>query len=117
MGRLIELQDMRTCPASLTLRSGDVLLVHAPGGHVRSGSEVVEILGPLVPAVLGLDGSILSPVGPPNTVLFRALQPGRARIEIVTGDPFHKVRKTELGITVEDVDSESDSEAESEPEA
>jgi hypothetical protein len=101
MARLIEVQDARVCPSPLTVRPGDVLLFRAAGGRVRSGGNVVEVLGPFLPAVLGDDGNILTPTGPPNTVLFRARRPGRARIDVVTGDPFHTPQTTALAITVE----------------
>jgi hypothetical protein len=101
MARLVEVQDARVCPSPLTVHLGDVLLFHASGGSVRSGSDVVELLGPFLTAVLGDDGNIMTPMGPPNKVLFRARQPGRALIDVVTGDPFHSPHTTALGITVE----------------
>ena len=101
MARLIEVQDARVCPSPLTVSLGDVLLFRATGGRIQSGGDVVELLGPFLPAVLGDDGNILTPMGPPNTVLFRARRPGRARIDVVTGDPFHTPQTTTLDITVE----------------
>jgi hypothetical protein len=101
MARLIEVQDVRVYPSPLTVHLGDVLLFRAAGGRVRSGGDVVELLGPFLSAVLGDDGNILTPMGPPNTVLFRAHRPGRALIDVVTGDPFHAPQTTALGITVE----------------
>jgi hypothetical protein len=101
MGRLIEVQDARTCPSPLTVHTGDVLQFQATGGHVRSGGEVVEMLGPLLSAVLGDDGNILTPMGAPNTVLLRAHRPGQATIDVVTGDPWHAPQTIILDITVE----------------
>lgn len=101
MARLIEVQDARMCPSPLTVRPGDVLLFRAAGGRVRSGGEVVELLGPFLQAVVGDDGNILTPMGPPNTVLFRARRPGQALIDVVTGDPFYTPQTTSLGISVE----------------
>jgi hypothetical protein len=101
MARLIEVQDARTCPSPLTVSLGDILLFRATGGRVRSGDDVVELVGTFLSAVLGDDGTILTPIGPPNTVLFRARRPGRARIDAVTGDPFHTPQTTTLDITVE----------------
>ncbi len=101
MGRLIEVQHAQDLPTSLTIRVGDVLVFGATGGHVYSGAEVVEILGPFLPGVLGDDGQILSPMGAPNAVLFLARRPGRATIDVVTGDPWHTPETTALGITVE----------------
>ncbi|SRR5260370_19558348 len=101
MGRLIEVQNAQSAPSSLALQVGDVLLFHATGGHVPSGDDVVEMLGAFLPASLGDNGKILTPMGAPNTVLFRALRPGRAMIDVVTGDPWHAPQTTSLGITVE----------------
>ena len=100
MGRLIEVQTALGVPSSLSLHVGDVLLFKATGGHVQSG-DVVEMLGAFLQAILGDNGHILTPMGAPNTVLFRALRPGRATIDVVTGDPWHAAQTTTLGLTVE----------------
>ena len=57
----------------------------ASGARIRSGADVVELLGPFVQAVLGEDGSVLTPMGPPNVVLVRARQSGRAAIDVMAG--------------------------------
>jgi hypothetical protein len=101
MARLIEVQSTQECRSPLLLRQGDLLLWRAAGGRVRSGKDVMEVLGPFVPAVLDDEGNVLTPLGPPNTVLFRARQPGQAQIEVVTGDPFHAPRKSAVGVTVQ----------------
>jgi hypothetical protein len=101
MPRLIEVPDAEVCPSPQTVKVGDVFLFRAAGGHVRSGHDVIELVGPFVPAVMGDDGNILTPMGPPNTVLFRARQPGDALIDVVTGDPFHATQTTVVRITVE----------------
>jgi hypothetical protein len=100
MARMIEVQDVRLCQSPLTVHPGDVVLLRAAGGRVRSGADVVELLGPFLGAVVGDDGTILTPVGPPNTLLISARQAGRALIDVVTGDPFHGPRTTTLGVTV-----------------
>lgn len=101
MGRLIEVQHTQDLPMSLTIRVGDMLVFGATGGHVHSGAEVVEILGPFLPGVLGENGQILAPMASPNAVLFLARRPGRATIDVVTGDPWYAPKTTALGITVE----------------
>lgn len=101
MGRLIEIQQAQGFPPSLTLKVGDVLMFGATGGHVQSGADVVEILGPFVPGIMGANGAILSPMGAPNAVLFLARRPGRATIDVVTGDPWYAPQTTSLDITVE----------------
>ena len=100
MGRLIEVQDARMCPPSLTVQVGDVLLFHASGGHVRSGGEAVELLPPLLSAVLGEDGTVVAPQGAPNTLLVRAHRPGRATLEVLGGDPWHAPQATSLAILI-----------------
>jgi hypothetical protein len=101
MGRMIEVQRAQNLPTRLTIRVGDVLIFGATGGHVYSGAEVVEILGPFIRGVLGDNGRIVSPMGAPNRVLFLARHPGRARIGLVTGDPWRTPKTTALHITVE----------------
>jgi hypothetical protein len=89
MSRLIEIQPVpQELPASLTLSVGDAMLFAASGGHVLDGIAV-ELFGSFVESVLGTDGRVLTPAGPPNAVLFFAREPGRAVIDVVTGDPWH----------------------------
>jgi hypothetical protein len=101
VGRLIEVQSAEGVPSNLTIKVGDVLLVQASGGHVEVGADMLEMLGPFVPAVIGDNGEVFSPVGAPNTVLFRALHPGRSTIDVVTGDPWHKSSIIRINVTVE----------------
>lgn len=100
MARLIEIAHVRGVSGGLPLRVGDVLQFKATGGHVQAGSEVIELLGAFLPAVLGEHGEILTPMGAPNTVLFRALRSGQATIDLVTGDPWHTHQTTTLTITI-----------------
>ena len=101
MARLIEIADLKVA-AELSVRVGDVLLVRAAGGRIRTGEEVVEFLGPFVAAVVGDDGNVYTPMGPPNVLLFRAVRAGLGRVEIITGEPFGSpVSSTELRITAE----------------
>jgi hypothetical protein len=100
MARLIDIDDARLVISPLTLQVGDVLLFKASGGHVRSGTDVVEISGPFLPAVLGDNGAIFTPMGAPNTVLFRALRTGQATLDVVTGDPWHSPHSTAVEIIV-----------------
>jgi hypothetical protein len=101
MGRLVDVRDAQRLPSQLTLQPGDVLLCAATGGHVLAGEDVVEMIGAFLPAVLGEHGQVLTPMGAPNTVLFRALRPGLAKIDVITGDPWRDVRTTTLTLTVE----------------
>ena len=101
MARLIEMRGEDALPATLTLAAGDVLAIGAAGGRIREGSEALELLGAFVPGVVGLNGEVMSPMGAPSTVLFRARRGGRATIELVRGDPWHSPGPTTIEITVE----------------
>jgi len=102
MGRLIEMQTDQDLPPSLVVSAGDLLVFEASGGHVRSGAEAVELLGAFLRSVVGNDGRVLSPQGAPNAVAFLALRPGSAKIDVVTGDPWHDPKTVPLLITVEE---------------
>lgn len=101
MGRLIEVQAPRKGPPRVTIQVGDVLLFKAAGCGVREGEAFVDILGPFLPAILVDHGEILTPQGPPNTVLVRALNPGQAVLDVITGNPFYETRTAAWAIMVE----------------
>ena len=101
MARLIEIDDAAACPSPLALRVGDVVLLRAAGARPPSGDDCIELLGPFIPAVLGDNAEILSPMGSPGTLLVVARRPGRASFMAIGGDPFHAPRATELSISVE----------------
>jgi hypothetical protein len=101
VGRYLDIRpDDEGLPAELVLGVGDVVRVAATGGSVRSGTGV-ELLGILTDSVVGTDGSVLTPLGPPGAVLFRAREPGRAVIELVSGDPFRGPLTRTLVVRVE----------------
>ena len=101
MSRLIEIQPVtQDLPADLTVAVGDVLRFAASGGHVHEGAAV-EIVGIFVESVLGTDGRVLTPMGPPNAVLFHARMPGRAAIDVVTGDPWRSPVTRSMTVVVE----------------
>ena len=99
MPRLVEL-DAEQLPEQLTLQPGDVVRVWATGGRIRSGEEIVQILGPFLPGVLALDGSVLSPSSPPNALLLLAQRPGVASIELMGGDPWRETATAPLRVVV-----------------
>ena len=101
MPRLIEVQPDQLDSPVQGIAVGDVLFFQASGGQVRTGDKVVELLGVFVSAVVGTNGEVMEPIGPPNAVLFRALNSGEAKIAVMAGDPFHGPKTTELLITVE----------------
>jgi len=101
VGRYVDIRpDDEGLPAELVLAVGDVVRVAATGGGVRSGTGV-EMLGILTEGVVGIDGSVLTPLGPPGAVLFRAREPGRAIVELVSGDPFREPLTRTLAVRVE----------------
>ena len=101
MGRYIDIRpDDEGLPAELVLGVGDVVRVAATGGGVRSGTGV-ELLGIFTDSVVGTDGSVLTPLGPPGAVLFRAREPGRAVVDLVSGDPFRDPLTRSLVVRVE----------------
>jgi hypothetical protein len=99
MGRLIEVGHVVDLPAALVVQVGDLLLFRATGGRVQSGSGVTN-LGSFVASTLAADGQVLSAVGAPDATLFHASEPGRALIELFTGDPWHEPRRTILAVEV-----------------
>lgn len=87
----------------LHVRVGDLLMFGATGGRLFEGGTTVELLGIFSTSVLSDDGRVLSPVGPPTTALFRALQSGRARIEVIRGDPWQSSpQRQQIAIVVAD---------------
>ena len=101
MARLIEVQNTEGFPQLLTIKVGDVLTFAATGGHVQSGAPVVALLGPFVPAVVGNNGEILTPMSAPNTVMFIGQAAGQATINVVNGDPWSQTQRATLTINVE----------------
>ena len=87
-------------PDEVVVAVGDVLRFDASGGRVREG-DAVEIVGIFTDGILGTDGQALSPMGPPNAVMFRARQPGTAEIDVVTGDPWHSPSTRSLTVVVQ----------------
>jgi hypothetical protein len=100
MARLIEVLNVALCRSPLIIRVGDALLFHGLGGHVRSGGDAIEMLGPFVQATVGENGTVLTPSGPPNTVVFRARRTGTAAIDVVTGN-FSSPVTTSLQVEIE----------------
>jgi hypothetical protein len=100
MRRLIEIDDAAAVSSSLTISVSDVLLFAATGSRILSGSEHIEIMGPFVRSVIGDDGQVYSPAGPPNSVEVVARKPGNAVIEVMTGDPWHGSRTVKLGVVI-----------------
>lgn len=101
MGRLIEVQTGQGLPPRLVVRSGDLLVFEASGGHLRSGTESVELLGAFVKGVVGDNLQLLAPLGAPNAVVFFARNPGTAEVDVVVGDPWRSPKTLACRIVVE----------------
>lgn len=100
--RLFELKPKaEEIPADLTIAVGDVLRFAASGGRVLDGTAV-EVLGVFVRGVIGTDGRAMSPAGNPNAVLFRAVAPGSATINVVYGGQLADPHATKIVVVVED---------------
>jgi hypothetical protein len=93
VGRLIEVRNVVDLPAALVVPAGDLLLFRTTGGRVQSGASVTN-LGSFMAGTFTGDGQVLSAVGAPDATLFAASEPGRALIELFTGDPWHEPRRT-----------------------
>jgi hypothetical protein len=92
-----------SAPPSLVLEPGDVVNAAATGGSVEAGGEAIEALGSFGPAVVGLDGAVISPQTMPTNALFRALRPGKARIVLFAGaGGFAPAKRIEIDILVEE---------------
>jgi hypothetical protein len=100
MGRLIEVPRVADLPAELFVQVGDLLLFRATGGRVQSGAAVTN-LGSFIAGALASDGNVIPAVGGPDATLFRAMEPGRAIIELFTGDPWHEPRRKAIVVEVE----------------
>jgi hypothetical protein len=99
MGRLIEVRRAVDLPAELVVQVGDLLLFRTTGGRVQSGTGVTN-LGSFIASSLTGDGQVVSAVGAPDATLFRATEPGRATIDLFTGDPWHDPRQTTVAVEV-----------------
>jgi len=103
VGRLIEIDpSRRRIPRRVIIVAGDVLLIRATGGHVRSGEDAVHLLGALLTALLRENGHIIAPLGAPNRVIFVAQAAGDAVIDVVTGEPWGEFRTTILNVSVKE---------------
>lgn len=100
MSRLIEVQFGDWDPSHpINVQVGDVLRFAASGGRVRGGSAV-ELVGIFTEGLVGTSGEVISPIGAPNTVLFRAKMSGSDTIDVVIGDPWNKAQTKSIAILV-----------------
>jgi len=87
----------------LKVKVGDILIFSAAGGQVRGDHCLMKMLGVFVSAVVGTNGDVLSPAGPPNVVVFHACRAGSSTIELLltlAGMPSEKSETRVLEITV-----------------
>ncbi|WP_142044083.1 hypothetical protein [Arthrobacter sp. SLBN-100] len=101
MNRLIDIQPgLQDLPAELVIGVGDVLKFSATGAHLRAGTSL-ELVGILQDCVVGTDGRVISPMGAPGTVLWRAVASGPAVLDVVTGDPWQGPVTWSINVRVE----------------
>ena len=101
--RVIDIQVGQELPSALDMRVGDLLMFAASGGHILEGGAAVELLGSFTSSVISDEGSVLTPLGPPNVVLFRGRRPGRAQIDVIRGDPWQgspQAQQIEIVVTL-----------------
>lgn len=101
MRRLIEVKHTEALPQSLTIKEGDLLVISATGGRLQADTEAIEIIGPFISGVVGDNSEIFSPMGAPNRVALLARRPGRATIDLITGDPWRSPKTTTIELIVE----------------
>ena len=103
MPRLVEIDpSRRKIPGRIVIVSGDIVLLRATGGHVRSGEHAVHFLGAFLTALLKGKRPGYCAVGAPNRVVFVARAAGAAVIDVVTGDPWGESKVTILNISVQE---------------
>jgi hypothetical protein len=101
LARLIEIRHPKTCPPTIEAKVGDLLAFDATGGHIRSGPDLVQFLGPFIIGTLQNDGKVITPMGNPHTVMFLCRGSGQANIDVVTGDPWRTFETITLRLTIE----------------
>lgn len=101
MSRLIEIETLVDLPGELEIAVGDLLAFPATGGRVTSGAGVIAMLGAFVPGTLTAGGRVVAPVGAPGTVVVLARGPGRARLELMAGDPWRAPTTTVVSLRVD----------------
>jgi hypothetical protein len=99
VSRLVDIPSLHL-PEELVVEVGDVLRFAASGAHVRAGTAL-ELVGILTDSVLGTNGRVISPMGPPTTVLLLAIERGRAVIDVVIGEPWRAPITKSLTVRVE----------------
>jgi len=100
MGRLIDYRPTTAAGVMLAIRVGDIIIAAANGARVRDGGQMLEVVGPLKPALVGDNGEILSPMDAPNSILIHARAAGRASLELIVGDIFMTPRSVILDLDI-----------------
>jgi hypothetical protein len=73
---------------------------HCEKRHSARAGAGATNLGLFVAGALTGDGEVVSAVGAPDATLFHALEPGRALIDLFTGDPWRDPRRTTVAVEV-----------------
>jgi hypothetical protein len=98
--RLIEVEQAQELPPRVTLEVGDLVRIGATGGWVEDGVSL-KYLGAFRTGYMRQVGRVIAHSGPPNATLFHAIEPGRARISLFTGDPYHHPGKITVEVDVQ----------------
>ena len=91
MSQLVRVDDPSRLRTAIHIRPGDVLWFSATGGRLDddpSSDGCIEVIGSLCEGLLVETGELVAAAGPPTAFLVRALRPGRAKVEVFTGDPW-----------------------------
>jgi hypothetical protein len=99
MARLVEL-NWDAIPEDLTIQVGDVLRLSATGAVIEDGGDHVQLVGPLVFAAVGIDGSVLEPTALPGVALAIAQAPGAARLLVFRSTDLRPAQQRVVRLTI-----------------
>src|SRR5689334_7014352 len=93
--------DSQELPQKIFINAGDVLLFKATGGHPLSGSDVIAYIGVFSESFLLPTGEKIYPQGSPGIVLFKALRPGKALLNLVVKDAWSNPTSGSCEVNIE----------------
>jgi len=99
MGRLIEI-GAGSFPRHLTIAVGDLLRLPVSGGRIIEGGDCLQVIGPLTPAVIGLDGCVIAPASVPIVIFVSALAPGGVTLSLAVGSDLRASSSMALELSI-----------------
>lgn len=99
MGRLIKIAA-GSLPQQLDLAIGDLLCLPVSGVQILDGGDCLQLIGPLIPAAVGLEGTVVTPAAMPNVVFVLALAPGCSTLSLAVGRELAAPVKSTLVLRV-----------------